>query len=442
LYTDLRRLPRANLAPTVSTTFLRATRGYLGAGTWLGGRLAWSGGRRTGARPCIGTRRGCTHTRSLGFVSAREAKRLKTVLVGKQAQGRLVEPPPSARSSTTAAKAASLNPSNVTLEHLLQQVYLPIIERDKAPKTHASAKTAAKNLEARLGKLQLDEIRFMMVDAYVTARKKDGRKTRTIQLELRLLKVALKHAVRCELLDELPDLPSVRDTDRRDMHALVRPLTPDKVHELLSELHPPDQQPHLVTRGRPPQYRDYLSFLAVLMAFNTGMRKSELLTRTWADVDWHDGGMGSILVCPRPEVGFQPKGRKDRCIPLTPELRQELAEHHLRLGRPQIGWIFPSPKDASKPRQSFAKSLARASKAIGLPRLHPHALRHAWASRMAMAGVDRWTLMELGGWQSGEMLDQIYTHVTSAHMQEAMRETGVGRSPPPLADHLMLVEES
>ena len=370
---------------------------------------------------------GCTHTRSLGFVGAREAKRLKAVLEGKQAQGRLVEPPPSARSSTTAAKTTSPNPSNVTLEHLLQQVYLPIIERDKAPKTHASAKTAAKNLEARLGKLQPDEIRFMMVDAYVTARKKDGRKTRTIQLELRLLKVALKHAVRCELLDELPDLPSIKDTDRKDMKALIRLLTPDKVEALLTELHPLDRQPHRVTRGAPPLTRDYLAYLVVLMALNTGMRKSELLTRTWEDVDWYDGGMGSILVCPRPEVDFEPKGRRDRRIPLTPELRQELVELHLQLGRPGQGWIFPSPRDANKPRQSFSKALARASKAIGLPRLHPHALRHAWASRMAMAGVDRWTLMELGGWQSGEMLDEIYTHVTSAHMHDAMQGTGVAR---------------
>ena len=373
---------------------------------------------------------GCTHTRSLGFVGAQEAKRLETVLEGEQAQGRLVEPPPSARSSSTPTETANPSSRSVNLEHLLQQVYLPIVERDKAPKTHAAAKTAAKNLEARLGSLPLDEIRFMVVDGYVTARKKDGRKTRTIQLELRLLETALKHAVRCELLDDVPDLPRVRDTDRRDMHALVRPLTPDMVEALLTELHPLDQQPHLVTRGRPPRYRDYLSFLVVLMALNTGMRKSELLTRTWEDVDWMDGGMGSILVCARPEVGFRPKTRKDRSIPLTPELKQELAEHHLRIGRPQAGWIFPSPKDPSKPRQSFAKSLARASKAIGIPQLHPHALRHAWASRMAMAGIDRWTLMELGGWQSGEMLDQIYTHITSAHMQEAMRRTGVGRGRP------------
>jgi integrase len=172
--------------------------------------------------------------------------------------------------------------------------------------------------------------------------------------------------------------------------------------------------------------RDGLTFLAVLMALNTGMRRSELLTRTWPDVAWDDGDLGSILVCARPEVGFLPKTRRDRRVPLTPELRAELSRLHENLGRPREGWIFPAPDDPTRPRKQFAKALARASTAIGLPRLHAHALRHAWASRLAMAGVDRWTLMELGGWQSGEMLDQVYTHVTSAHMQEAMARTGVG----------------
>ena len=46
---------------------------------------------------------------------------------------------------------------------------------------------------------------------------------------------------------------------------------------------------------------------------------------------------------------------------------------------------------------------------------------------MAMAGVDRWTHMELSDWQSGEMLDEIYPQVTSAHMHEAMQGTGVGK---------------
>jgi hypothetical protein len=42
-----------------------------------------------------------------------------------------------------------------------------------------------------------------------------------------------------------------------------------------------------------------------------------------------------------------------------------------------------------------------------------------------MAGVDRKTLMELGGWTTGEMLDTVYAHVTSDHVADVMARMGM-----------------
>ncbi len=44
-----------------------------------------------------------------------------------------------------------------------------------------------------------------------------------------------------------------------------------------------------------------------------------------------------------------------------------------------------------------------------------------------MQGVDRRTLMELGGWKEGRMLDEIYAHTTDAHKAEVMARMGIGR---------------
>lgn len=55
-----------------------------------------------------------------------------------------------------------------------------------------------------------------------------------------------------------------------------------------------------------------------------------------------------------------------------------------------------------------------------------HGLRHTWASRLAVAGVDRQTLIELGGWRDGRMLDEVYAHVSSVHKAEAMARSGLG----------------
>jgi integrase len=49
----------------------------------------------------------------------------------------------------------------------------------------------------------------------------------------------------------------------------------------------------------------------------------------------------------------------------------------------------------------------------------PHVLRHTFASRLAMAGVDTRTSQELGAWASLEMVER-YTHLSPTHKAEAV----------------------
>ena len=46
-------------------------------------------------------------------------------------------------------------------------------------------------------------------------------------------------------------------------------------------------------------------------------------------------------------------------------------------------------------------------------------LRHTFASRLAMAGLDPRTIQELGGWASLEMVER-YTHLSPTHKAEAV----------------------
>lgn len=364
---------------------------------------------------------GRERTKGLGFVGKKEAERLLKLFEGRQAAGKPVEPepPPSVPSSPVRAIP--------TLREYLFERYLPVVERDRAKKTHETALRSANRLVEHLGHLPLDEVNFARVDEYVTKRKRAGRRSRTIILELTCLKQALGHALASEVLREVPKLPRIQDRDRR----AHRFLTPEESVRLLDALHPDRAQPHIVTRGAPPETRDRVSYLAILMALNTGMRRGEILSRTWADVRWDHGAYGAIVVGEQREIGFQVKTRHDRVIPLTPDLAQALREEHGRLGGPRSGWIFPSPTDPTAPRDNFKRALELACKRAGLAPIHPHGLRHTWASRLAMAGVDRKTLMELGGWRTGAMLDSIYAHVTSAHVTEVMSRMGITGAPSP-----------
>jgi len=48
-----------------------------------------------------------------------------------------------------------------------------------------------------------------------------------------------------------------------------------------------------------------------------------------------------------------------------------------------------------------------------------HCNRHTFASRLAMAGVDLYTVQRLGGWQTFKMV-QRYAHLAPEHLREAV----------------------
>jgi integrase len=364
--------------------------------------------------------RGHTRTRGLGFIPKAEAGVALKVFEARLATGVGVDPPPSRSGSSREAE-----PRGYTLARYLDEVYLPVVRRDKAPKTAVSAQTAANALKAMMGEMALSAISYATVDRYLTSRRAQGRMARTLIIELWVLRGCLQHAADSQLLSALPKLPTVKDRDRR-RH---RYLSPEETRALLAALKPPERQAH-VTRGAPPLRYDALSYLAVLGCLNTGARKNEMLTRGWEDVRWDHGPHGTLIIGAKPEIGFRTKTGHDRAVPLTPELREALTLRHAQVGCPSRGLIFPRDDDPTRPRADFRSAVEGACRRAGLPTIHPHGLRHTWATRLAMAGVDRRTLMELGGWTDSRMLDEVYAHAPDAHRAQVMARMGISEVPP------------
>jgi len=57
--------------------------------------------------------------------------------------------------------------------------------------------------------------------------------------------------------------------------------------------------------------------------------------------------------------------------------------------------------------------------AANIPNFRFHDLRHTFASRLAMAGVDLYTVQRAGGWKTQVMV-QRYAHLSPDHIRAAM----------------------
>jgi site-specific recombinase XerD len=133
--------------------------------------------------------------------------------------------------------------------------------------------------------------------------------------------------------------------------------------------------------------------------YATGMRISEALHLTAAQID------SSRMV-----VRVLGKGRKERLVPLSPRLLEELRVYW-RETRP-TSWMFPG-RDPQKPLSEtpVQKACRQACHVAGLPPITPHTLRHCYATHLLEAGVDIRTIQALlGHYRIGTT--SLYTHVS------------------------------
>jgi integrase/recombinase XerD len=110
------------------------------------------------------------------------------------------------------------------------------------------------------------------------------------------------------------------------------------------------------------------------------------------------------------------KGNKERIIPLSPLLLEELRAYWVKV-RP-TRFLFPGK---SKERKLCASSVQRACQKIckeqGLARLTPHSLRHCYATHLLESGTDLRTIQALlGHYRVGTTA--LYTHVTLTGLRQ------------------------
>ena len=213
-----------------------------------------------------------------------------------------------------------------------------------------------------------------------------------------LLMAAIRHG--CEAQDvPAPSLPPVK-VERETRVAM---LTADERAALLAAYSPAARRP-------------------VLLLAHQGMRTQEALRLDWRDVD-----LARQVIRAGVRTGAaRTKARKGRALPMHPEVQTMLYDLWTGAGEPQAGPVFlssrgePYADTTDLGGNPLRKAHATACRRAGVAGFRVHDLRHDWAARMVMGGVDLFTLMKLGGWASLSMVER-YAAVSADHLRDAMR---------------------
>jgi integrase/recombinase XerD len=154
-----------------------------------------------------------------------------------------------------------------------------------------------------------------------------------------------------------------------------------------------------------------LYHILLMTLYATGLRRAELAHLQVADID-------SERMVIHVKGG---KGCKDRDVMLSPKLLEELRHYFRGLRQKPKLWLFPGNRWHTGQRPISAKvvweACHQAAQRAGLgDEVHPHTLRHCFATQLLEGGADLRTIQLLLGHRDLEETT-LYLHLSHPHLQ-------------------------
>ena len=197
-----------------------------------------------------------------------------------------------------------------------------------------------------------------------------------------------------------------RDNPASTVH---RPAKPSQLPDVRSI----DQVTRLLEQVQGTDARSLRDRAILEVLYGCGLRVSECSGLNLTDCALRDGYLRVVG-----------KGDKERISPISGYALDALVDY-LNNGRGNLVKSYAKPTSAvflnarggRLTRQSIHKIVANAGRGIGVENLHPHTLRHSFATHLLAGGADLRVIQEMLG-HSDISTTQIYTHVNRAHIQE------------------------
>ncbi|QSV13787.1 site-specific integrase [Photobacterium ganghwense] len=312
----------------------------------------------------------------------------------------------------------TLRRKHLKLSIFLEERYLPFLNT-RNPKT---ASRTVNHLRSRFDFLldkDLDQITAWEIEKWRSEQRKLGKAPATINYTVNTLKGALSRAVEWGLIErhDLTKVKAIKSDNTR-----VRYLTEMEEKRLRHALKERDRKIRLARQSANEHrlkrnqelypsldevaFVDYLEPL-VLVAMNTGLRRGELLNLAWADISL----TGKYLTVRASNA----KSKEGRTVPLNKEAFSALSSW--RQQNPDSLYIYEGK--SGQPLTDVKKPWALVLDDAFISDFKFHDLRHHFASKLVMAGVDLNTVRELLGHADLNMTLR-YAHLAPEHKAAAV----------------------
>lgn len=190
---------------------------------------------------------------------------------------------------------------------------------------------------------------------------------------------------------------------------LKKPRLPETMIEVLSD----DEVKRLLEAINPNCILGARLYAMVLLLLDTGIRASELTTLTLDNT--------SLDECC---IKVNGKGNKERIVPFGVTTKKALLRY-IHTFRPEpndgVKVLFLNEDGDRLTSTGLAQAIKRLGIKAGIPRLHPHLLRHSFAVKFLMAGGDIMSLKRMLG-HTSLSVTQVYLKLADSDVQNQHRK--------------------
>lgn len=314
---------------------------------------------------------------------------------------------------------ADINQAN-NLGEFISKKFAPWIGTERKFGKHEVARLQA-NFE-KFYNIPMQEISHWLIQDWRTQRLNDGVKPTTINRDIAILKSVISKSVEWGFIEFHP-LTKLKPL-KVDNNQIVRYLSISEENSLRNAL---DKRESTIIEKRQNMnkwriernysllddlsnktFADYLKPMVVI-SMNTGLRRGELFSLSWANIDF-DRALLTV-------TGYTSKSGQTRHIPLNAEALDILK--HWRQQTSTEDLVFPnkSGQRFSNVKKAWYNLLTMAN----IKKFRWHDMRHHFASKLVMKGVDLNTVRELLGHTDIKMTLR-YAHLAPEHKAAAVEK--------------------